>query len=301
MSHAQTQHCAIGSHVVRRRKLTRYAHGCFTVAGIAQVHEQKVTFDLCFQLIRCAIGDNGAVVDDDHAFRHRIRLIEVMRGQEDSDAVLFAQSHDMVPEVRPALGVEPGGRFVQEYQFGAVYQAHRDVETAPLATREAGHVPLGLSVEVELTQQLLGADVRLLAPDAVQPRLQRQFFTDTKTIKRPVTLSYQAYPAANLDLLAHDVESRNRRRAGCRWQQGCEHAQGRRLTRAIRPEKGNDFARGNINIDPADCFDYLVLRLKTLSECGCVNHGDSYRCSSCWVRSGSPRGAQRGRPPEELA
>ena len=54
---------------------------------------------------------------------------------------------DVLPQVRPVLRVEPGGRLVQEQQRRRVHQAHRHVEPAPLTAGQA-RTPCGRPASV---------------------------------------------------------------------------------------------------------------------------------------------------------
>jgi ABC-type multidrug transport system ATPase subunit len=68
------------------------------------------------QLVGGALGQDRAVVDDDDAVREVLRLVEVVRGQQDGGAAV-GQPLDQVPEVAARLRVEPSGRLVEEQQL----------------------------------------------------------------------------------------------------------------------------------------------------------------------------------------
>src|SRR5437867_10126631 len=68
--------------------------------------------------------------DDPHAVGEHVGLLEVLRGQEDGDAVLAREPSDLGPEGRAALRVEPGRRLVEEEHARAVDQRERQVEAA---------------------------------------------------------------------------------------------------------------------------------------------------------------------------
>src|SRR5206468_10900208 len=70
--------------------------------------------DAGLQLVRRALGDDVAVVDDPDTVGEDVGLFEVLRGQENSDTVVARQPADLVPERGPALDVEPGRRLVEE-------------------------------------------------------------------------------------------------------------------------------------------------------------------------------------------
>ena len=62
--------------------------------------------DLRLQLRRRALRDDPAVVDDPDAVGEDVGLLEVLRRQEDGDALLAREAPDLVPERRAALRVE---------------------------------------------------------------------------------------------------------------------------------------------------------------------------------------------------
>ena len=70
------------------------------------------------QLARRALGEDPAVLDDRHAVGQRLRLVEVVRGQQDGLAEL-AQRRAPRPRRRAARRVEAGGRLVEEDSSGS--------------------------------------------------------------------------------------------------------------------------------------------------------------------------------------
>ncbi|SKY49308.1 Uncharacterised protein [Mycobacteroides abscessus subsp. abscessus] len=80
-----------------------------------------------------------------------------MRGEEDRGATLGAQSADVVPEVRPCLWVEAGGRFVEEDQRGVMDQSHGDVEATLLTARHVLGLPVPETVELQSGEQFVPA------------------------------------------------------------------------------------------------------------------------------------------------
>ena len=97
------------------------------------------------ELVRAPLGDDPAGGDDRDAVGEPLRLVHVVRGQEDA----LAQSlevRDHVPGLAAGRGVEPGRRLVEEEQLGVADQGHPDVEPAQLAAGEGaprGHRPCG--------------------------------------------------------------------------------------------------------------------------------------------------------------
>ena len=70
--------------------------------------------DLRLEGGRGALGDDVTVVDDPDPGRQRIRFFEVLRRQEDGDAVVSREPLDLGPQREPALDVEPRRRLVEK-------------------------------------------------------------------------------------------------------------------------------------------------------------------------------------------
>ena len=104
------------------------------------------------ELLGRAVGDDLAVVHDHHAVAQRVRLLEVVRREEDGRAA-FAQHADLVPQVRSVLRVEARGRLVEEEHVGLVDDAERDVETPALTARVRVDAAVGELGEVEHVDQ----------------------------------------------------------------------------------------------------------------------------------------------------
>ena len=84
--------------------------------------------------------------------RELVRLLEVVRRQQDRQAVLARERTDLVPHPRADLGVEPGRGLVEEQHLRAVHQPHGQVEP-PLHPAGPGlHEPVGGVGEVEFAQ-----------------------------------------------------------------------------------------------------------------------------------------------------
>ena len=84
--------------------------------------------DLGLQLLRSALRDDPAVVDDPDAVGEHVGLLQVLGGEEDGDALLLREPAHFHPERRAALNVEPGRRLVEEEDARAVHECERKVE-----------------------------------------------------------------------------------------------------------------------------------------------------------------------------
>ena len=100
----------------------------FAIAVDAE--RDHVTGDLALERVRRPLRDDHSVVDDREPVGERVGLLEVMRRQEDGRAVL-AEGADLVPHAGACLGVETGGRLVEEQHLRPVDDPEPDVESTP--------------------------------------------------------------------------------------------------------------------------------------------------------------------------
>ena len=99
--------------------------------------------DLRLELLWRALGDDVPVVDDPDAVREDVRLLQVLRRQEDGDAFLLRKPADLLPQGRPALDVEPGRRLVEKEDARAVDERQRQVEAPLHPARVAADLAVG--------------------------------------------------------------------------------------------------------------------------------------------------------------
>ena len=83
------------------------------------------------------------MVDDPDPVGEHIRLLEVLRGQEDRHSLLAGEPSNLVPERRPALRVEHGRRLVEEEDPRPVHERERQVEPALHPARVAADLAVG--------------------------------------------------------------------------------------------------------------------------------------------------------------
>ena len=111
--------------------------------------------DLGLQLVRRPLGDDVPVVDDPDPVREHVGLLEVLRRQEDGDAVVAREPRDFLPERGAALDVEPGRRLVEEDDPRPVHERERKVEPPLHPARVAADLAVGRLAEADAVEQLL--------------------------------------------------------------------------------------------------------------------------------------------------
>ena len=118
--------------------------------------------DLRLQGGRRALRHDAPVVDDPDPVGEHVGLLEVLRREEDGDAVLARQPRDLVPEGRPRLWIETGRRLVEEEHARAVDERERQVEPALHPAGVAADLAIGRLGQPDPDEELLGARLPLL-------------------------------------------------------------------------------------------------------------------------------------------
>src|SRR5688572_29161869 len=123
--------------------------------GPVDADGDDVPGDLALQLVGGAVSDDLAVVDDRQPVGQGVRLLDVM-GRQEYGRARFAQTADLVPHPRSRLGIEAGGRLVEEEDRRSVDDAQTDIEPALHAARVRGDRPVRSRLEVECGEDLAG-------------------------------------------------------------------------------------------------------------------------------------------------
>ena len=85
------------------------------------------------------LGDEPPLLDDRDAVAERLRLVEVVRREEDRLAEVLQRADD-VPRRAPRRRVEAGRRLVEEDQLGVADEREREVQAAQLAAAQRARV-----------------------------------------------------------------------------------------------------------------------------------------------------------------
>ncbi len=89
-------------------------------------------------------------------FAKRVRLVHVVRSQDDGFALPVVIAHD-VPKQQPGLRIQAGGRLVQEQHRGVVHHGAGNGEALHHAAGKAAHHLVGAVGQLEAVEQLGGA------------------------------------------------------------------------------------------------------------------------------------------------
>src|SRR6266480_5307491 len=176
------------------------------LAGDAERHH--VARDRALQLFGRALGDDLAVIDDGHAIAERVRLVEVVSGQEHCRPAVVHAPH-LVPYTRPALGVEAGRRLVKKQQLWPVDEAETDVEPSLLPARIGADFAVRRALQLEHLDELRRAFLRRRARHAVQTALEDKLGAACDLTVRATRLPDVTNPFADQTGLGREVASRH--------------------------------------------------------------------------------------------
>jgi hypothetical protein len=203
------------------------------------------------------------VVDDRDFVGQPIRLVEVLRRQQDCGAFADKLAHHR-PYVAATAWIEAGGRFVEEQNLRRGDQAGGEIEAPSHAARVRLRRPVAGLGQLEMVKQIARALLRGFRRDLQQPPDHQQVLEAGQVLVDRGVLTGQPDHRPHPIGVLHDVESADRCVAGIRSQQGGEHADDRRLARAIRPEEAEHRPRLHGQVDTvhrrrlAEAFDQTL-------------------------------------------
>ncbi len=95
--------------------------------------------DAALEIGRGSRGDDLAVVEHGDEVGQLVGLFQVLRGEEDRDALVAYQAADEIPHRAPTSRVKTCGRLVEEDDPRRAHQGHRQVKATLHAAREGEH------------------------------------------------------------------------------------------------------------------------------------------------------------------
>src|ERR1700677_1074850 len=198
-----------------------------------------------------------AVVDDGDPVAV-LRLVHVMRGEEDRDVLALLELVDVLPDRYPGLRVKPHRRLVEEQHPRRVQQATRDLQPALHTARVGGdHAtpPVPQPHHLEHLPQPR-RERRLGHP--VQVGVETEVLLAGQVAVQGGVLKHQADVAANGVPFPDDVVTRHPGGTRGRVRQGAQDLNRGGLARAVRPEKAEGLARGSLEVDASHGIDFAV-------------------------------------------
>ena len=179
-----------------------------------------------------AIGDVGDLVT-------ALGLVHVV-GRDQHGQPIGRERVDLAPELAPRLRIDAGGRLVEQQQLRVRQGAGAEREPLlPAARERAGKLLLATVKAEPLHHRLRGA---LRIGEAVDARDELQVLAHREVLIEAEALRHVADMHADLVRLGADVVAETRAAPAVGREQPAQHADGRGLARAVRPEEAVDRA-----------------------------------------------------------
>src|SRR3989454_4295139 len=267
---------------VRRRPLHGEPHGAVADVDLRDkgegaervegwvVHREddRITTERILQLLGGAERDDLPVVDDADPVAEAVRLLHVVRREDEGRLHLPAEAFDVVPDVLPRLGVESEGRLVEEDDWGVVQQPARNLESALHPSGEGldeGILPV---LEVDEGEELLNPLHADQLRHPIQPCVQLEVLSGGERRVDRRLLENDPTGCADLGWLSGHVESIDKRSPLGDRPDGDEHRDRRRLPRSVRPEQSEYLPLVDFEVDVVDRDEIA----KALRETSCLDH-----------------------------
>jgi hypothetical protein len=210
--------------------------------GLAQFDVDGIAVQFALERVGGALDHDPALVDDGEARGQPVGLLQVVRGEQDGQALLTGEPADLLPHGGAGLRVETGGRLVQEQHLRAVDQADGHVQPALHAPGVGLDLALRGVRQVEAVEQLVGAPVQLRAAHAVEAALEQQVLPAGGHRVGAGALGDHADGAAHRRRIGGDVEPGDGGAAAVGGGQRGEDLDGGGLARAVGAEQPEDDA-----------------------------------------------------------
>ena len=197
-------------------------------------------------------GADAPAGDDADPVRQRLRLVQVVRGEQDRGPAV-GQALDEVPELPPRLGVEAGGRLVKEEQFRAADDAERHVHPAALPPGQLPQLGARLLGQPDGLDDLVGVPrVRIVGAEMADHLAHRKF----RGVG--VALQHDADPRPPFPAAFARVGAKDGDLAAVAAPVPLQDLDRRGLARAVRAEQGEDLAVPDVQVDTVDSHGVAI-------------------------------------------
>src|SRR4051812_32131596 len=192
---------------------------------------------------RRALGHDPPLLDDRHAVAQRLRLVEVVRGEQDRLAQVLQRADDL-PRVAPRRGIEARRRLVEEDQLRVADEGQGEVEPAPLAAGEGAHVGVRLLLQAGDRDDLLDvARVRVEVGEVLQRLARRDVAVHAGRLQD------DADPLAQLPRVLLWIVAEHGDDPGRAGAVALEDLDRGRLAGAVGAEQAEDLADGDLEVE----------------------------------------------------
>ena len=170
-----------------------------------------------------------------------LRLVQVVRGHEDGDALL-RHLVDEAPETPPGQRIDSAGGLIEEDHPRAVQHGAGEGEALLPAAGEIAGASRSHSGETRHLDGPLLPFSRGVAAQSVDPSEEPEVVGDGQLVVEAETLAHVTDAAFHAFRVAGDVHAENLRRSRARLEKPAQHADRRGLARTVGAQKSKDLA-----------------------------------------------------------
>ena len=191
------------------------------------------------------------MVDDGDPIGQLVRLLEVLRGQQQRRALADELPHRR-PDLIAAAGIESSRGLVEEQDSWPGQQARGEIKPAARPARVGPCRAVGRVGELELRQQFVGSLARLGLGEAEQAAEHEEVLSATEDLVDRGKLSGQPQHLADGVGVSDDVAAEHLGSARVWLEQRGKHTNKRRLAGPIGAEERKDRSLGYLEVDPGE-------------------------------------------------
>ncbi len=186
------------------------------------------------------------MVDDRNALRRPIGFVHVVRRQEHGDALGFIEVPDVRPQLIPRLRIQSERRLVEKQDSRRVKQTACNLEPAFHPARKLLHRSVAPIPQLEQLEQQLDPFTPNLARHVIQHAVQVHVLVGGQLVVEARILEHDPEPPARVERTRHRIEAIKAHRSAGGMQQRRQHLDRRGLAGAVRSQKGEHFARVDV-------------------------------------------------------
>ena len=229
--------------------------------------------------------DDLTRVDDRDAVAEPLRLVEVVRGQQDRHLAAGAQACDHVEQLVPDARVEADRRLVEEEHLRLREQRTRDLEPATLAAAVPVDGPVDEVGDPERVRELGDPRLRNVRLDSPQAGVDVEVATAGQRAVDDRILEDDAACPPGCERLGRDVEAREARRARRGRDRRRQHPDRGRLACTVGAEQAEDLSGGDLEVDALHRLDAAGIGLAKPLHFDCVHWFllFGHICLTCFV------------------
>ncbi len=194
-----------------------------------------------------------AVGHDEDLLAHSVDFEHVVAGQEDGGVAALLVAKEVVPNPGGCIGVEAGGGFVQEEEFGFVDEGFGQGDPGFLSGGEFAELFVEEFFEFEVFGQLFDAAFCIF--DFVEFGIDLEVFPYGESLGEVNVGAGHVDPREDLEAMSQEVFSKDVDASGCGQKQAKEHGDGGGLASTVAAQEGGGAMGLQIKGEVVDCCE----------------------------------------------